>query len=64
MSDEKYLGMKQGDLEGKPYAKYWNPEMGPMQDHVQRALTHGIELQNWAFPLLKPTSFSSPGICF
>jgi len=24
MSDEKYLGMKPGDLDGKPYAKYWN----------------------------------------
>jgi hypothetical protein len=35
--------MREGDLDGKPYAKYWNPEMGPMQDHVQRALMHGVE---------------------
>ena len=51
MKEEKYLGMKDRDLEGKPYAKYWNPEMGPVQDHVQRALMHGIEAAELGFPV-------------
>ncbi len=29
MGEEIYLGMMPADFEGKPYAKYWNPEMGP-----------------------------------
>ena len=37
MSGEIYLGMKPGDLDGKPYAKYWNPEMKPLPDYVQNA---------------------------
>jgi hypothetical protein len=32
MSRDKYLGMRSGDLDGKPYAKYWNPKMAPMQN--------------------------------
>lgn len=50
MSEEKYLGMRHGDLEGKPYAKYWKPEMAPVQDQVQRALVHGIEASELGLP--------------
>mgnify|MGYP001225323634 CR=1 FL=1 len=34
MKREKYLGMRPGDLDGKPYARYWNPEMRPLPAHV------------------------------
>lgn len=51
MSNAHYLGMKPGDLEGKPYAKYWNPDMGPMQGDVQRALTHGPEAAELGFSI-------------
>ena len=51
MNRDKYLGMRPGDLDEKPYAKYWNPDMGPMQDQVQRALMHGIEASELGFPV-------------
>jgi hypothetical protein len=43
MQDQLYLGMREGDLDGKPYARYWNPDMGPLQPHVAEALLHGPE---------------------
>ena len=61
MSDEKYLGMKAGELEGKPYAKYWNPEMAPMQAHAQKALMHGIEASELGFPLSQANQLLDPG---
>lgn len=51
MSEEHYLGMRPDDLDGKPYARYWNPDMAPMQDHVQRALVHGVEAAELGFPV-------------
>jgi hypothetical protein len=61
MSKEKYLGMRDGDLDGKPYAKYWNPDMGPMQDHVQRALTHGIEAPELGLSVTEANQLLDPG---
>ncbi len=61
MSRDRYLGMRDGDLEDKPYAKYWNPEMGPMQDHVQRALACGIEASELGFPLDEVDRLLEPG---
>jgi len=61
MSDKKYLGMKPGDLDGKPYAKYWKQEMAPMQDHVQRALMHGIEASELGFPLTEANQLLEAG---
>lgn len=49
MNMDKYLGMKEGDLDGKPYAKYWNPEMQPVQEHVRKALVHGVEAAELGF---------------
>ena len=51
MNTSNYLGMKPGDLANKPYAKYWNPEMQPMQEHVQQSLLHGAEAAELSFPL-------------
>lgn len=33
-----YLGMKDGDLDGEWFAKYWNPQMAPLPDHVAQAI--------------------------
>ncbi|WP_394155419.1 DAPG hydrolase family protein [Loktanella salsilacus] len=60
MSDQVYLGMKDGDLDGKNYAEFWIPEMQPLQPQVHDAVVHGsyasglgIELEA-ASKLLKP----------
>ncbi|MCH7789874.1 MAG: hypothetical protein IH940_10595 [Acidobacteria bacterium] len=57
----KYLGMRSGDLDGKAYAKYWNPEMGPMQEHAQRALIHGAEAQELGFEVEEADQLLEPG---
>ena len=49
MHRDSYLGMRSGDLDNKPYAKYWNPVMGPMQPQVQHALVHGAEAKELGF---------------
>jgi hypothetical protein len=36
-----YLGMRPGDLDGKPYAKFWNPRVAPLALHACRAIAHG-----------------------
>ena len=46
----RYLGMKPGDLEGKPYARFWNPDMAPLPAHAREALAHGPVAE----PLLPP----------
>ncbi|MEM7182916.1 MAG: hypothetical protein AAF518_18535 [Spirochaetota bacterium] len=61
MSATKYLGMKQGDLENKPYAKYWNPKMQPMQEHVQQSLLHGAEAAELGFPIEEANQLLQPG---
>ncbi len=33
-----YLGMRDGDLDGEWFAKYWNPNMKPLPDHIVDAL--------------------------
>jgi len=38
MVKDTYLGMRPGDLEGKPYAKHWNPEMKGLSSDVSQAL--------------------------
>lgn len=61
MSDEKYLGMKPGDLDNKFYAKYWNPKMAPMQEQAQLALMHGIEASELGFPISEANQLLDPG---
>jgi len=51
MNEQHYLGMRPGDLDGKPYAKYWQPEMRPLQDPVAQAVLHGSEAGDLAFPM-------------
>jgi hypothetical protein len=61
MQRDSYLGMRPGDLDEKPYAKYWNPEMGPMQEQVRRALMHGIEASELGFPVTQANRLLEPG---
>ncbi|MGD9722553.1 MAG: hypothetical protein AB7O59_14575 [Pirellulales bacterium] len=48
--ERRYLGMQPGDLDHKPYARFWNPRMAPLPDDVREALAHGP----LAEPLLPP----------
>lgn len=36
--------MRDGDLDDKPYAKFWNPDMHPLPDHVRNALLRDVGL--------------------
>ena len=56
-----YLGMRAGDLDGKPYAKYWNPEMAPLPASAQRALLDGPEASELGFPLAEADLLLEPG---
>jgi hypothetical protein len=38
---KKHLGIVDGELSGKPYAKYWNPKMAPLPPHAHEALAMG-----------------------
>ncbi|CAA0079521.1 Phloretin hydrolase [Zhongshania aliphaticivorans] len=38
MTNETYLGMRPDDLKDKPYAKYWNPDMKGLSEHVTQGL--------------------------
>ncbi len=61
MRKDRYLGMAPGDLDGKPYARFWNPEMGPMQEQVRRALMHGVEASELGFPTAEVDQLLEPG---
>lgn len=38
MMNDVYLGVRPGDLDGKPYAKYWNPDMKGLSSEVGQGL--------------------------
>ncbi|TMP03433.1 hypothetical protein CWC11_13955 [Pseudoalteromonas sp. S3178] len=61
MSREKYLGMQEGDLDNKKYAKYWNPQMSPMQKHTLHAIEHGPEAGELGFPVTDANTLLKPG---
>lgn len=48
---DRYLGMRPGDLDGKPYAQFWCPDMAPMPAEVVEALNRGEQAQALAFDL-------------
>lgn len=41
MNGHNYEGMRPGDLEGKPYARFWQPTMAPLPAAVADALSAG-----------------------
>ncbi len=61
MTEARYLGMRPGDLDEKPYAKYWNPEMGSMPSHVQKALMRGVEAKELGFEITDANQLLDPG---
>ncbi|MFP8875679.1 MAG: hypothetical protein VCB99_01945 [Myxococcota bacterium] len=61
MKKDHYLGMRSGDLDGKPYAKYWQPEMRPLQPHVAQAVLHGSEAGELGFPMDEADQLLEPG---
>ncbi len=58
---ETYLGMRPGDLDGKPYARFWQPDMASMQPQVVDALRHGPEAPELAFELEDAADLLTPG---
>ncbi|MFD8546078.1 DAPG hydrolase family protein [Streptomyces sp. NPDC059649] len=38
---QTHLGMRPGELDGKWYAKYWNPVMAPLPEHIKEAIGLG-----------------------
>ncbi|MGH0029657.1 MAG: DAPG hydrolase family protein [Myxococcota bacterium] len=56
-----YLGMRQGDLDGKPYARYWNPEMAPLPEPARQALARGAEAPELGFPVEEADRLLDPG---
>ena len=61
MTDENYIGIRPGDLDGKPYAKYWDPKMGPVQPQVQEALTIGPQAAGLGYPIDERARVLEPG---
>ncbi len=55
-----YLGMRPGDLAGKRYAKYWQPEMAPLPPAVAQALLHGEEAAEYGLPLAQAHRLLEP----
>ena len=61
MNDELYLGMRPGDLDGKPYAKYWNPNMAGMPENAKNAILHGPEASELGLALEDCDQLLEPG---
>jgi hypothetical protein len=61
MSKPIYLGMRAGDLDNKPYAKYWNPQMKPMPAHIHQAILHGPESSELGFAISQANRLLEPG---
>lgn len=65
MTDYRYLGMRDGDLDGKPYAKYWNPEMQPLSKRACDAVAAGPLASNelLAFTQVSQVSVTDGPMC-
>jgi hypothetical protein len=61
VSSEIYLGMRDGDLADKPYARYWNPDMQPPQPQVRAAVIHGSEASELGFDMAQADQLLEPG---
>ena len=61
MQPSPYLGMRPGDLDDKPYARFWQPDMSPMQPQVANALLHGEEAPELGFELDEASQLLAPG---
>lgn len=61
MKRSAYLGMRAGDLDGKPYAKYWNPHMGTLPEHVREAVLQGPQAAELGLTLAESDPLMAPG---
>lgn len=61
VAEDYYLGMREGDLDGKPYAKYWNPVMSPLQEQTQSGVVHGTFAQDLGFDISNVDMLLEPG---
>lgn len=56
-----YLGMRGGDLDGRWYAKYWDPEMAPLPEHIRAALDIGPQATALCLGVDDAGTLSDPG---
>jgi len=56
-----YLGMRAGDLEHKPFAKYWNPDIAPLSAAAREALACGPVASALLCPLQEAKRLLEPG---
>jgi hypothetical protein len=61
MKQKPYLGMRPGDLDGKRYARFWQPEMRPLQPQVARAVERGGEAPGLCLGLADADQLLAPG---
>jgi len=61
MKTRAYVGMRPGDLDGKPYAAYWNPDMQPLPEHVRQVVIHGPEAPELGLGLDEADQLVDPG---
>lgn len=61
MREEDYEGMRPGDLEGKPYARFWQPEMSPLPVAVADALRAGKQGKALGLELSEAARLLEPG---
>lgn len=53
--------MRPGDLDGKPYARFWQPDMQPLPAHVRQAILHGAEATELGLSLDQADRLMDPG---
>jgi hypothetical protein len=61
MRKDIYLGIRPGDLDGKPYARFWRPDMRPLPGHVMEAILHGPEAAELGLTLDQADQLMDPG---
>ena len=61
MRRNHYEGMRPGDLEGKPYARFWQPQMALLPPEVADALRHGEQVRGHGIELSEAGKLLAPG---
>lgn len=56
-----HLGIRDGELAGKPYARYYHPNLPPLPAHVKDALLHGPVAAALLPPLTAAAELLAPG---
>lgn len=56
-----HLGIQGGELDGKWYAKYWNPVMAPLPDHIREAIDLGPQASALCLSFDNAGTLTDPG---